>query len=354
MLILVSILEIRKKIITYNYTKKPFDITSNLSFFDSIIVEEKIILIPGVPKAFNPSIVKTKEGYLVSFRAFTRPLKCYPRFFMNTIVYRKFLKKGKISQCLGVVRFNSNFEMLGRPQFFFSLHDADGSELVEIEDARLFTTNEKILIIFNACDSTTKKQTMCLSEIIASDLDGYSFANTCKLKYDQSHHIIEKNWSLFSVSNKIYAVYEENPHTIIEIDPVTGVCADVSQVADSCSWNYGIVRGGTPGYLCDDRLLFFYHSSSLYYDVNKRKERFYFEGAYILNNKPPFEIKSMTTSPFYRSDYSHVNKKIVFFPGGYVWDEKYIYLLSGKNDCSMIMTKLDKMKLFDVMEANKN
>lgn len=109
------------------------------------------INIPGFPKAFNPSIVEWKEGYLLSFR---------------NIPNRK---EAWISE-IGLVQLNKNFEVISEPQI---LDIRSGFSFVpcQAEDARLILNEGKLYAIYNDNDELInplrhQRRDMYLAEII--------------------------------------------------------------------------------------------------------------------------------------------------------------------------------------------
>jgi len=75
-------------------------------------------------------------------------------------------------------------------------------------------------------------------------------------------------------------------------------------------------------------------------------------GAYTYSSTPPFTITRVSKEPiigkgFYSGmSYKHYWKPVkVVFPCGYVFDEKYIWVLYGRDDYENWVVKLDRARL---------
>lgn len=103
---------------------------------------------------------------------------------------------------------------------------------------------------------------------------------TCLPSFKARRHW-EKNWSFFSYSDLLYAVYSIEPHIILRIE------GDLAWVAHESFSSFpreiGWLRGGSSPYLFDGEWYCFTHNVFRYKD-----ERWYSLGCYTFENEPPF------------------------------------------------------------------
>jgi predicted GH43/DUF377 family glycosyl hydrolase len=74
-------------------------------------------------------------------------------------------------------------------------------------------------------------------------------------------------------------------------------------------------------------------------------------GAYTFSPEPPFEVTRISPSPIVGKNFYHgVTHRTwkplrVVFPGGFVSDEKHVWIVYGRQDHEVWAAKLDKQKL---------
>lgn len=308
------------------------------SWSQDFVLETKKIDIPGYPEAFNPSIVRWEEGFLLSFRVIPNP------------------KKPFVSR-IGLVRLNADFSAVGESELLDTRLDKE--KPFHAEDGRLIKVQEKLYLLYvDCCDErpTDRGVRMYLAEVI---FDGIHFA----LKNPECFRSFpgafqkkrEKNWVPFEYEDQLLLAYSINPHRIFQAEIGMSSCSFVAESAKRISWDWGILRGGTPGLKVGDEYLAFFHSSIPMASLHSEGKVIphYFMGAYTYAKEPPFELTRISPMPivgkrFYQgpsySPYWNLNR--VVFPGGYVFDEHNIWVVFGRQDHETWVVCLDRERLF--------
>lgn len=270
----------------------------------SSIIADKQIHIPKAPTAFNPSLIRWKNQWLLSFR---------------------------VDSYLGLIYLNDQLEPQGEPQIFDDR---------EREDGRLFIYNEKIYICFNSPAGRRRK---IFTAEITENNQLFTLSSSKELSY-QSHRV-EKNWSPFPNKDKLFFLYQSLPLRVISFDQSNRgeEYPSHSPFSHRC-WTYGNIRGGTPAIqLSENEYLTFFHSS-----IRTDTSVTYYMGAMIINNSHPFKILKLSCEPFISdSFYSPTNQRQIIFPGGLFAYENILYVSYGKNDCESWILQLDSQKLLD-------
>lgn len=312
------------------------DICARQTNFTDAVISTKRIKLKEFSTIWNPSIVKVKEGFLLSFRYCLAP--AYP-----WISY------------IGVVFLNKNLEPISTPQL---LNTREGGALTssQAEDARLFTLNGETYLFYNDNveienpDYSMHRRDMFMAKL---SIDGHriTLEKPVKLfhkdKYNQVR--LQKNWVPFDWKGHLMLSYALNPHEVVYPNLKNGECNVFCETAFACHWRWGEWRGGTPALLVDGEYLAFFHSPSITSsEASKGVHMFhYFMGAYTFSKEPPFQIKAASQEPmiadgFYT--YSSYEKRIIF-PGGFAVVGSSIYLAYGKDDSEAWIVILDKTKL---------
>lgn len=305
-------------------------------FSQEFIVETKQIHVPGFPDAFNPSIVLWKDRLLMCFRC-------------------RDPHTGK-ANLVGISWLDKNFELEGEPQLLEFTH----SDLTNryIQDPRLCVINGALKIYYSDlwedAESQSCKRKMCAADI---EYDGIKFIATHEdyfLDYQGiKNNKFEKNWIPFDYQGVALLAYTISPHKIFL--PICGEsrCITVANNLDFSSWDWGILRGGTPALLVDNYYLSFFHSSLVLssHQSDGRPMPHYFMGAYLFENVPPFAIKKISPEPivskeFYTGvEHSTWKPLRVIFPCGFIHDKDYIWISYGRQDYEAWIVKLHKTKL---------
>lgn len=301
------------------------------------ILDTKQIQIPNYPKAYNPSLIAYKGGYLLSFRYTKRaPMKS---------AYRT------DSSFIGLAKLDADFNFLPEPIYLLDILSYSAQLSSTAEDARLLKMGERVFIFFNDLPYFQPNGQFALyfGELIEKK-GMFVFKEPPKPLYYAEATPTEKNWSPFTKEGRLFLIYSDNPRIILELNPSTGICTKVSEAKWSCDWGWGVVRGGTPAYLVDDQFLTFFHSVDFLHSEH-RLRRYYFIGAYTFEQEYPYSIQGITPGPLGTDQYYQLNnRKRVVFPGGLVVQDETIHVAWGKNDNRIFITSFDKKKLLDSMK----
>jgi len=178
-------------------------------------------------------------------------------------------------------------------------------------------------------------------------------SSECLLRFDGVREArSEKNWVPFDYNGTLHLAYSIVPHKILS--PLgSSNCATVSATLPPVKWNWGVLRGGTPALLDGEEYLAFFHSVKTMATVHSEGINMphYFMGAYTFSAEPPFHITRISQEPIVgRSFYAGPAYKTyrpvrVVFPGGYVADEKFVWILYGRQDHEIWVVKIDKKAL---------
>lgn len=295
------------------------------------IVQTKRIRIPGFAKAFNPSLISYKEGYLLSFRI---------RHRLASPESRK-----KDVSFLGVVRLDKRFRVLPRTAQQLEVISYAPHVSSTAEDARLFLIEDRIFCIFNDFLPSKKEGCALYCGELVETAGKWALKEAAKpLRYARAIPI-EKNWSPFVAEGKLYLIYSDAPRVILGVDVDSGQCTEVVRSECHWEWQWGEIRGGTPAVAMGDRFLTFFHSS-----LPVQKGRVYAMGAYLFDTRFPFQPQAITPFPLGRKeDYTRENRHNVVFPGGLVIQNDRIHVAWGKNNKQICITTFDTPKLMDAL-----
>lgn len=304
-----------------------------------VVVGKKKIQLDAFPNSFNPSLGKTDQGMLLSFRYSPKPTEPWISF-------------------IGVVLLDSNLEPISQPEL---LHTRlwNNRTPSQSEDARLFSYKGDAYVMFN--DNY---------DVINPSSEGRRDIFIAKITFKDGHFIVsepqrlihkdkyfsqtwQKNWVPFEWKDKLFIGYSIIPHEIISPEISNGVCQSLYKTRAKVNWNWGALRGGTPALLVNGEYLAFFHSSipTISEASHNIKMLHYYMGAYTFSAKPPFQITKMTPLPiiskgFYTKSNYHLR---VIFPGGYVISGSKIYLAYGKDDNEIWVATIDKDLLKEVL-----
>lgn len=303
------------------------------------VLETKRIEIPGYPYAFNPSIIRWQGRLLMSFRVIPD-------------------RSQSFNAEIGLVWLNEDFSVASEPQLL-NLRDEFSSVPCRAEDARLIAIGQKLYMIYD--DNCEPKISKGGFRVYVAQLhyDGEHFIPDpieCLSHFEgQSPQRREKAWVPFEYQGNLLLAYSLFPHTIFypRLDG-TGTCETTCSTKSSISWDWGELRGGTPGLIVDNQYLSFFHSSIPMATVHSEGKQIahYFMGAYTFSLDPPFAITAISPEPIFGGNfYNGVQYKPYWkpircvFPCGYVFNESYIWIVYGRDDHETWVVKLDKKKL---------
>lgn len=301
------------------------------------VLETKQIEIPGYPEAFNPSIVRWKGSLLMCFRVLPNPLDLW------------------ISK-IGLVWLDENYNPIGEPQLL-DTRISNPHIHSRSEDARLFTVGNRLYVTYNDNEEIKHGATRRIyhAELAYDGTLFYEKNREPMLMYEgENKKTWEKNWIPFDYKGTMLFIYSLTPHLILS--PVIGSkkCDTLASSEGVFDWSWGTLRGGTPALLVKNEYLSFFHSCKIVKtkQSGNRALHHYFMGAYTFSSEPPFNVTQISPEPIIGKDFysdQDIYKKIhkhVVFPGGYIMDDRYIWVVYGREDCQVWVVKLDREGLF--------
>jgi len=312
---------------------------NEIVFDENLIVSTTQIFIEDFPLAYNPSILQTEHGLLLSFRV-------NPNLNDPWISW------------IGLVFLDENFEPISKPQIVNTR--AWSSKIPsQAEDARLFSFQGNMYLIYNdninmVNPPSQKRRDMFFAQLHYED-EKFTLSEPVKILHKQKYHRHnwQKNWAPFEWNNTLFFTYSISPHEIVQPIFSSGECHPIYKTEGSVNWTDGILRGGTPALEMDDHYLAFFHSGIVKKSSvsNGMLMWHYYMGAYTFSNQPPFEILMMSPAPIMADNfytYSSFHKRVVF-PGGFVVDGDRVHVAYGKDDSEVWVVTINKKKLYESM-----
>ncbi len=311
---------------------------------NEFILESKQIKIPGYPHAFNPSIIRWNDSYLMSFRIIPDP-----KFSFNSR--------------LGLIRLDRNFSPIGNPQILDTQHEDPypiSTHPSRAEDARLLMINDRLYMVYS--DNKDFAVTRGGFRVYISELrfNGSAFIvhnNECVSHFPgASLQKREKNWTPFDYKGNLLLTYSLSPHKIFKPLIGQGKCETFCSTSGDIDWKWGELRGGSPGLLHGDEYFAFFHSSISMPTVQSQGRHIphYFMGAYTFSSEPPFQITSISAAPIIGTGYysgaeykPYWGSVKAIFPCGYIYDDNFVWIAYGKQDHEIWIAQLDKDALFN-------
>ena len=301
-----------------------------------IVVSTKRIQFKEFPGAFNPSILKVDQGYLLVFRDIPDP----DYFLWDSDIV--------------IVRLDANFDPISEPEIL-NTRSLISKTNSHSEDARLFSYRGRIFVIYNdnidqVIPNYWDRRDMFIAEL--TEVNGqFQLTVPLKLVYEEvyKHVACQKNWMPFESNGKLLFIYSISPHKILYPNLLNGACYSCYETSALIDWPLGKLRGSSPPLLVDGEYLVFFHSAMPTTSVASSGQELwhYFMGAYTFSPKPPFEITKITPRPIVGEGFytkSNCQKRVIF-PGGFVDDGDHLHVAYGKDDCEMWIATLDKAAL---------
>lgn len=302
----------------------------------SFLLETKQIIIPDYPDAFNPSIIRWENGFLLSFR-YRKPIS----LLTNPIM---------------LVFLDENFEPISKPQELL-IPFFNPFWVSKQQDARLIQIDEKLFVVYSNLKQGEIPREIRRVYITEVFFDGITFtAGTPEplLHFEKETEMRwEKNWTPFEYRGEMFLIYSILPHQIFR--PLFGLqaCETLFSTEGDIQWEWGTPRGGTPALKVGEEYLSFFHSSKVMPTIhsNGKSISHYVMGAYTFSSSPPFQVTKMTAEPliakgFYSGPTYKTWKPLrVVFPCGFVFDEDYIWVVYGKQDFESWVVKIDRRQL---------
>lgn len=303
-----------------------------------IVTSTKKIYIKNFDGAYNPSIVKFKDGYLMSFRWTPN------RYHEPWISY------------ICLVLLDDSFEQISTVDFLHTR--AYGNHIMpsQSEDGRIFYFNDKLYVVYNdnmelIFPNTWERRDMYIAEITYDENNQFIVLEPLRLIHETKYREKpwQKNWNPFVWEDKLLLSYNLSPHEVIEPNFTDGICKPFSETNIDFQWKYGSPRGATPAHLIDGEYLAFFHSGIVMKtSCSEHSDMWhYFMGAYTYSAEPPFTVTKVSSEPinflgFYT--YSAYQKRVIY-PGGFVVDGSNVYVAYGKDDAEIWIATLDLVEL---------
>jgi predicted GH43/DUF377 family glycosyl hydrolase len=229
--------------------------------------------------SFNGSVVedKTSDGYILSFR-----------ISQYGDVYNIMDIKTVLTKEIGICRLDSNFKFI--PKSYFKI------KYDNIIDPRLSWVNNKLLLVCTN-DSTDKG----IFGTFIMDLNiSKSFIESDMFRITpEDYPSLQKNWTNFVHNNELYFIKNITPHTIYKFDLKEKKLINFNEMTWNNKWFYNLeFRGNTnPVRLPDNNFLNTFHTT-FRTTIDGINYRFYDNGFYIFEGKPPFKPIKMMTQTF--------------------------------------------------------
>lgn len=306
------------------------------------LLQTKQIHIPNYPDAFNPSIIRWKDKLLMSFRNIANPKNSYH------------------SSQIGLVLLDDNFDPISTPQIL-KLYDEHFPAYQRAEDGRLIEISGHLLMIYsdNEDPVISKGGFRVYVAEIKEENNLFSIVRKDKLTQYQGEDstLREKNWTPFNYMGSLLLSYSLNPHLVFK--PLIGFssCETVSfSSLPLSSWLWGELRGGTQSLKLDNHYLTFFHTClKTTSDYSDGKEMLhYLMGACTFEETPPFALTKISpepiigegffTGPIYKPYWGSWRG---IFPGGFIFDDRYIHIVYGRQNHEIWVVTLDKQGLLD-------
>lgn len=302
------------------------------------VLETKKLEIPGYPNAFNPSITRWGDEYLLSFRIIPD-------------------RKNKYDTRIGVVRLDANFKAIGDAQIL-QTRQPEELGIPRGEDGRLIWIGPTLYLVYSDCPDLKMSRggfRMHLAKLIFEE-ETFRLERSDRItQYEGADsRIREKSWTPFDFGGELFLAYSQMPHRIFRPLLGTGSCETISTTFGDLAWDWGVLRGGTAAQLEGDEYLSFFHSTITMASEQSGGEKMphYFMGAYTFSRMPPFQITKMSPEPIFAPTFYagemyqpyHVPIRCIF-PCGFVSDEQFIWVVYGRQDHESWVIKMDKAAL---------
>ncbi len=300
------------------------------------ILEERQIVIPGHPFAFNPSILRWVDGKLL-------------------LSFRERDPSTGVADLIGFVWLDADFHPVGEASFLM-IHRDIPLKISKAQGARIFQVGNIFCIAYNNIISDSEPETRRMIVAHLNYKNRRFFIRNPEFILDYKgdpSHWREKNWSPFDCRGYIHFSYSLNPHRVFKLPKFDNTCATVGLTEANIDWPWGEMRGGSPALFDEDHYLGFFHSWKDLKSVQSNGEKIshYFMGAYRHKKAPPFEITHVSENPiigktfFHAPEYPTWKPLKVIYPGGHIFDKKFIWVVYGRQDHECWLVKLDKKAL---------
>jgi hypothetical protein len=166
-------------------------------------------------------------------------------------------------------------------------------------------------------------------------------------KQDRKKPFDHKGYAHFS--------YTLDPHRVFRLSKNDNKLSTVGLTGGNINWSesFGEIHGGTPSLKDGDSYFGFFHSWKDLKSIQSKGEKIshFFMGAYLFNEKPPFELTHISDKPiigktfFHGPDYETWKPIKAIYPGGFVFTKKHVWVVYGRQDHECWVVKMDKKAL---------
>lgn len=312
-------------------------------------IDIKQVIIPECPDAFNPSLIKWKGRWLLSFRWISEESE------VSSLCSATHSK-------VGLIYLDEQLNPIGSPYFISLSHPEQKRTLFLAEDARLIICDGRLLMIYSGNKEEKIEDggfRMYVAEL-KEEINGFRVvSNECLSVFaNENPKRREKNWVPFVFNNTLLLGYQLDPHTIFRPLLDSSECCETVAISfPSVIWEWGQLRGGAPAVKIDeDHYLSIFHSSTHMKTIHSNDQEIphYFIGAYVFSAHPPFEIKYISPEPIIGPNFYHGacyepywHPVCVVFPCGLAINGDDVLISYGRQDHELWIATVDKEKLLE-------
>lgn len=215
------------------------------------------------PKGKNSVIVDIKQIKIDGYpNAFNPSIIKTEKGILLIFRNQPFSKEPFISET-GYVWLNDALEPMTSPKLISTRKPGDPTPQ-QSEDFRIFSLSNELYLIYNDNVETTNppdRRDMFIAKL--TDSNGTLVAETPKkIIHREKHESVkmQKNWQPFDWEGILLVAYSIDPHEILLPDLDSGICTPAFETTGETEWHWGKLRGGAPAHRFDDHYLAFFHS----------------------------------------------------------------------------------------------
>lgn len=313
-------------------------------YIQDFVLETHRVIVPEIPHGFNPSVIRWKGDLLMTFREISNAI---PGLYSGS------------ESNFYIVKVDENFNPVSTPQ---RIPLENGDIPSRLEDPRLINVGDRLYLVYS--DNKEEIPTeggvrVNIAELSCENGEITVLHIECLSDFEgMNPHIREKNWVPFDYEGHLLLAYTLTPHKIFyPLLDDTGTCETYITTRPSVVWEWGDLRGGTPGVVIEEGYyLAFFHSCIELETTHSHglSSLHYFIGAYLFEQDPPYKIKKISPEPivgrnFYEGqEYDPYWKPVnVVFPCGILIENDTIWMTYGRQDHEMWVAKIDKKGLLE-------
>ena len=322
----------------------------------------KQISMPGADARFyfNPSIIKYKDHYLVSFRSNRNLLKLSDLEATEVNHSKKIYKEVRnedYATNIYIAELDKNFDLIGEQQNISQFIPTCGAEFCTAEDSRIIEYNGDVYIFYNTPEifvETTAVRTYQVARIIKEN-NKFTLKDHKQITLPFYGDNFAKNWMPIVHQGKMLLVYLIEPRTIVlDLNLDNGLTKIYSNKKFTSDFKFGAIRGGTPyAQLTDNKYLSFFHTR-LKFEYGSSKYSRYYMSSLILDCSDHCEVDKIAYTPIlpFFAQYDGLKKGFAsIFPTGLIVNDDEIIVSFGKSDEQSYIVVLDKEKYLSTLKV---